>query len=584
MGESVTQVLQPRANRARRAVLATDLAFLDITEQALAVLRAVPAWWSRRAAECGLTGDAADVGAAVSMAAPVDLAPGDGSSGLERPDLLDAAPEALADAYVLALDPHVRTRHGRHYTPALLAQSLWEQTIEALGEEPDGLVLDPACGAGVLLLPPLRAWLKARQDSQPDLVLAAAPSAISGTDLDAAAVWLGSVLLAAELLPVWAHIPADRRRPLPALLRVADGLSGEPGSAAAVVMNPPYGRVRLDPTARVRWAHAVTGHANLYGLFLAAALERVGPGGVISALVPAGWLGGAYFQRLRDLLAQRAPLRRLTFVTERGGVFSSGVLQETVLATFLANADRSLPAQVDRLAVNGHADRRHVGSGSQPTHGDLPWLLPRQTADLPLVAAAGQMSHRLADYGWRCSTGPLVWNRIKDRISARPRRGSVRIIWAADIDGGTVHRDRRRDSQRYLQVTSAREGEVFLLDRPAVLLQRTTAPEQQRRLVAAVLDNDTLDAWGGRVVVENHVNVLRSADPESVLTPRLLAALLDHPVVDRLYRCLTGSVAVSAYEIGALPLPQPDVLAEWQVLDDVALVQAISTAYGLPGD
>ena len=37
-----------------------------------------------------------------------------------------------------------------------------------------------------------------------------------------------------------------------------------------------------------------------------------------------------------------------------------------------------------------------------------------------------------------------------------------------------------------------------------------------------------------------------------------LAALLNSDVVDQVFRCINGSVAVSAYELQALPLPSPD--------------------------
>ncbi len=119
------------------------------------------------------------------------------------------------------------------------------------------------------------------------------------------------------------------------------------------------------------------------------------------------------------------------------------------------------------------------------------------------------------------------------------------------------------------------------LSQPAVLVQRTTAPEQQRRLVVSVLDRETLEAtWGGSVVVENHVNVLRCAAGDSPLTPRVLAALLSSDPVDRLYRCLTGSVAVSAYELEALPLPGAEVLLHWRERPTEEVVGLADEFYG----
>lgn len=98
-----------------------------------------------------------------------------------------------------------------------------------------------------------------------------------------------------------------------------------------------------------------------------------------------------------------------------------------------------------------------------------------------------------------------------------------------------------------------------MLDRPAILIQRTTAPEQPRRIVAALLDAAGLAAAGGRVVVENHLNVCTAQEGAAVDAWALLA-FLNSSAADQLYRCLTGSVAVSAFELSSLPAPPVDSL------------------------
>ena len=96
------------------------------------------------------------------------------------------------------------------------------------------------------------------------------------------------------------------------------------------------------------------------------------------------------------------------------------------------------------------------------------------------------------------------------------------------------------------RATSRRGVATHGRSRLVVLVQRTTAPEQPRRLVAAELTAERLSEWSGAVVVENHVNVLRSTVADNALSSSLLAALLNSAVFDRLFRCLTGTVAVSA--------------------------------------
>lgn len=59
------------------------------------------------------------------------------------------------------------------------------------------------------------------------------------------------------------------------------------------------------------------------------------------------------------------------------------------------------------------------------------------------------------------------------------------------------------------------------------------------------------------MVVENHLNVC-TWDGSGALTPDRLVEFLGSTTADRLYRCMSGSVAVSAFELRALPLPSPE--------------------------
>ncbi len=520
------------------------------------VLAAVPSWWKLKAVEAGLDEPWTDWRVALSTP-PADFDRTAPYPGLER-----ASSFELGEAYSGLVEAGDRLKQGCHYTPQLLTTTLWTE-LEQAGETSSGPIADPACGAGALLIPALRRVLAHSSAASAEETLASASWNVRGRDLDPLAVWLGNAVLGAELLPAWASLPPARRQPLPRLLDLGDGLASSTPTNAVTVMNPPYGRVRLPAQERTRWAESLFGHANRFGLFLHAAIEMTTPGGLIGAVLPTSFLGGAYYQRLREFVAEYAPLARLVFVEERSGVFAGGVLQETCLAVFQRGgaADKVV---CSTQPVNGGGKRRALGQIKLPRRRrDLPWLLPRTTRDQALVERAASLTARLSDYGWKASTGPLVWNRHKPYISQEPEQGAVPIVWAADLKAGRVERSRARAPQRWI---SLRERDAFMrLTDPAVLVQRTTAPEQARRLVVSVLDRETLTGvWGGTVVVENHVNVLRCTNSSSPLTPRLVAALLSSEPLDRLYRCLTGSVAVSAYELEALPLPPAEVLLAWQ--------------------
>lgn len=483
--------------------------------------------------------------------------------------------EEVGQAYVEALSAATRARHGRHYTPVELANHLWSQTRVALNmagtavKALPGLVRDPACGGGALLLPALREHLRASTHMSPRLVLAGLPNVIEGIDNDPAAVWVANLVLAAEMLPTLARIPEKSRRPLPALCQIGDGLAPTSRPARAVVMNPPYGRVKLSEEERSRFADFIYGHANIYGLFMASAAQSIDEDGVLSALVPTSFLAGRYFSPLRDYFSSDFRLREMAFVEKRSGVFST-VLQETCLATFTGKSIR-------RTSVTSLRDGEIFSVAKVPVpRGSEPWMMPRKSNIAAVSAAASQMPLTLSSAGWKVSTGPLVWNRRSDDLN---EHAGVTVIWSADFDGGVLHMDTRRNTMRYLTVQSDKDRRTMLLRQPAVLVQRTTAPEQPRRLTSFYLTADDLDSLGGSVVIENHVNVLRPVTDSPALSMELLNRLLKTTALDAVARCISGSVALSAFELSALRLPDPHTLSEWENLDDHDLARAVSRVY-----
>ena len=94
----------------------------------------------------------------------------------------------------------------------------------------------------------------------------------------------------------------------------------------------------------------------------------------------------------------------------------------------------------------------------------------------------------------------------------------------------------------------------MITNRECVLLQRTTAKEQPRRLIAAKLPGAFIAEHGG-AVVENHVNIIMPRDACPSVPVNTLAAILNSHAINELFRCINGSVAVSAYELEDLPLP-----------------------------
>lgn len=460
--------------------------------------------------------------------------------------------------YTGMLPPEHRATYGIFYTPPILTARLIDQVSAAGIDWSKCRVLDPACGGGAFLVPIAQRIITEQKGCSPKLLMQSIGNRLRGYEIDPFGAWLTQVTLDAVVLPV----SRVAGRCLPVMVTVCDSLRHGPPKDRfdLVIGNPPYGRAKLDTETRDRYKRSLYGHANLYGLFTDLALRHTKLGGLIAYVTPTSFLAGVYFKNLRALLGRSAPPLSIDFVTVRKGMFDD-VLQETALATYRRGAD-STPMTVSEISPGKDGlIVQETGVVESPADPSLPWLLPRTAQQGPLVKRLIHMPHRLADWGYAVSTGPLVWNRFKSQLAHRPGSKRLPLIWAEAIttDGRFVFRAEKRNHAPYFELKP--DDGWLVTTKPCVLLQRTTAKEQSRRLIAAALPAEFLETHGG-VVIENHINMIRPITEIPEVSADVLGAFINSDAADRAFRCVSGSVAVSAYELESLPIPAPDDLGE----------------------
>ncbi|MFC0103687.1 HsdM family class I SAM-dependent methyltransferase [Sphingopyxis terrae] len=488
----------------------------------------------------------------------------------------------LTSLYSGLLEPGVRGRLGAYYTPPALAARLLDQAEEAGVDWRVAKVLDPAAGGAAFLADAALRIRAALTHCAPSMVLAQIGTRVRGIELDPHAARIGQRAIEIAL----GDLANDAGRPVPQVVVAGDSLALSPRAAYDLVIgNPPYGRVTLAAADRERFARGLYGHANLYGLFTDIALRWAKPKGVVAFLTPTSMLSGQYFSALRGLLARDAPPVSIDFVHARRGVFED-VQQETMLAVY-GKGSKPQRAQIHYIHVDSASETRIVRNGTigLPDCPEDPWLAPRQAADGALIARAETMAGRLADLGYRVATGPLVWNRFKPQLRDKPGKEHVHpLIWSEAVctDGAFRFRAEKKNHSLFFQLEPG--DEFLLVQEAAVLVQRTTAKEQRRRIIAAELPADFVETHGG-VVVENHLNMLVPVG-KPLVSPATLTALLNSAAIDQLFRCISGSVAVSAFELEALPLPSASELSGLAMLvrmgaDREALDRACACLYGI---
>ena len=473
----------------------------------------------------------------------------------------------LGSLYTMLLPDGYRSVNGIYYTPPTLSERLLDLLAAEGADWAEAKVLDPACGGGAFLVTVANRMLGDYRikDLSPREKLEHIETHLWGIEIDKFAAWITQSLVDIILYPE--SILAGRR--LKSIVKVQDTIQyviSETKRFDVIVGNPPYGRIKLDEKTRKLYSRSLFGHANLYGLFIDASLRILKTGGLVGFVTPTSFLGGKYFSNLRKLLVENAPPLAIDFIGLRAGVFDR-VLQETCLVVFGQNRTRYVTANKINIEKSIYSVQR-IGS-FEIDKGTKPWVIARETAEADIVKKVKKTNTTLQEYGYKVTTGQLVWNRLKEQIQKTSKGGAIPIIWAEAIttDNQFDFNYQYRNNLKYITVSDKQD--FLICKKTVILIQRTTAKEQSRRLQTCILPQEFIDKWNG-VVIENHVNIVHPVVDMPKVSQDALSFLLNSQTVDRVFRCLSGSVAVSATELQAIPLPPVENLKELE--DKVLLV------------
>jgi adenine-specific DNA-methyltransferase len=462
----------------------------------------------------------------------------------------------IGELYTKKLPKEYRARYGIYFTPPALTSRLLDSLEENGIDWLRVSAIDPACGGGAFLSP-MAARMKASMhhegigDAQ---IIESISGRLRGKEIDPFSGWLSQVFFELSLIE---EISATGRT-VPVIVEICDTLRSESEAKYDLVIgNPPYSKIKLDKEMRARYERSLYGHANLYGLFTDKAFSMLSENGILAFVTPTSFLSGQYFKNLRNMISSEGNILSIDFVEARKGVFDS-VLQETLLAVFTKDpidTNKSVSSTVHVRPGNKY-DVEVNGLFSIPPNSSDPWFIPRNSEHEEVLTKAQASHSKLEDYGYKVSTGPLVWNRHKELLSSKKTKHTLPLIWSESVlnDGSFKHRAEKKNHVPWITIKEEKDNWLVVND-PCLALQRTTAKEQQSRLICAVIPEDFINQYGG-VVIENHLNMIKPIHGRKQLVDlEVLKRILKSRTADLLFRVMNGSVAVSAYELEALLLP-----------------------------
>ncbi|MBN2215923.1 MAG: N-6 DNA methylase [Pirellulales bacterium] len=338
----------------------------------------------------------------------------------------------------------------------------------------------------------------------------------------------------------------------------------------AVVMNPPYFKVRKDSEHARVLDRVVHGQPNAYAFFMALAAMLLKPNGELIAITPRSFCSGLYFREFRRWFFDRMSLDHIHLFESRTDTFKdSGVLQESVITkshrlgqpassvTISDSFGKRIERQIDILTLASEC----VIDSSNEQHSVR---IPTSQEDCDIMRLIESLPRRFKDTGLRISTGPVVTFRAKELLQ---REGSgCRVAPLLMPHNVRPFRTKwpiiRKNHPLYIvDCDLSRQRGLMIPTRNYVLLKRFTTKEEARRLTAACfLENMQTYPFIG---LENHLNYIYHANRELSLDEVFgIASILNSTLFDRYFRVLSGNTQVNATDIRNLPFPSLDTVAK----------------------
>lgn len=482
------------------------------------------------------------------------------------------------------LDKTSKRYLGEFYTPPSIAEHLIDLSGLHLNELFNGnRVIDPACGGGIILTAIVnKVLLYAQKQNYPSQhVLQSLSENLFGFDIQPFAISITRSLLIYSCLPLLTRYNNTTSASLFPNIKLQDALTtynqywSEEGlfqflskekGFHYIIGNPPFMQAKgklLDYIEH--YADVLSGHPNLYQLFLWWAIRAAIQDGIVSFLLPQSMLAGHYFRKLREQIDNETNIISLTRMIDRKGIVDNADLQMMAVCLKVSRdksvREKGINIRVTRNGANISYSKVYKANYSQIVQQvkETPvfWVVSDHAFDYEICERLESKCGILNELSkiFICGNGSYVWNQHKELLREKEEESTLPLISAASIDlyGFTFPYLGRHPSRYRLFSLVNDRIRPKIYSQPAVLIQRTTPRKVGRRLIAGIPSENFYTRYP-EYFLENHVNYVKVADRSNSEILYGLLGWLNSDLINFVFQLRNGTTLVSLYELGLLPV------------------------------
>ena len=325
------------------------------------------------------------------------------------------------------------------------------------------------------------------------------------------------------------------------------------------ILNPPYRKLRSDSPERKRMSSIGIETSNLYAAFVWLAMELLEVGGELVAITPRSFMNGSYFRAFRRALHDSVAFRRVHVYDARDVAFAGDdVLQENVIFHCVRGATQDAVTITTSFGPGDTGLTERVIEPSElvvPSDPERVLHVVPDATESQIAKWVRALPNTLADLGVTVSTGRVVGFRAKHRLHFEARTGDAPLILARHSRNGFISWPNNEGSKPNALAVDGHGCDELFPSGWYVLVNRFSAKEEKRRIVAALYDPSRINAR--KVAFDNKLNVLHRGGcglPEDLA--KGIAVFLNSTIVDAYFRQFSGHTQVNAADLRSIRFPE----------------------------